>query len=287
MKTLLYLASGTFKEEYLNLPFDRMIFVDKCQSFAKDYPKNNKKIRFIAKDALDAIDILKREKIKVDCLVSINEGLGEGGGDYAIFSDFLIGFLSPILKNEFTVITDVNYYQAFRMARHLGRMDWAWEKRRLEIGEEGYISPSIFSSYNTQGKHKPFGQVFKIKKNNRLKKTFVLNNITVNIIHGSIWEDEAQLDQLFLRFNPNNHIKVTRFFNKKNKISHIGDQPITHVIENAVANNYCNIGLIPWNNGNYKDFFKGLKDLMFQGELNINLYHLNKTDFSDLYNYGE
>jgi len=75
MKTLLYLASGEYYPEYDTLPFDRLIFVDRNIGFAKSYPKNDPRIRFIPADALIAIDMLKKEGVKIDCLVSVNEGL--------------------------------------------------------------------------------------------------------------------------------------------------------------------------------------------------------------------
>ena len=56
MTTLLYLASGGYNPSYENLPFEKIICVDANKSFEPTYPKQYTKVRFIATDALFAID---------------------------------------------------------------------------------------------------------------------------------------------------------------------------------------------------------------------------------------
>jgi hypothetical protein len=154
MKTLLYLASGKYYPEYAALPFDRLIFVDRSQGYAKSYPENNPQIRFIVADALRAIDMLKQEEVKVDCLVSVNEGLDEGGGNYPIFSGFLMGYLSPLLHDTFTLVCNLNNYKS--KYKILNKLDWGFKKLKKNRARNGrvYRPGSIFVCSTSIGKCK-------------------------------------------------------------------------------------------------------------------------------------
>jgi hypothetical protein len=107
MKRLLYLASGAYQSAYKTLPFERMYFVDANRKLKESFRFASKHHRFLASDALLAVDYLIRKQLKIDCLVVVNEGLFEGSGHYPMFSDFLMGYLSPILKDDFLLICDV------------------------------------------------------------------------------------------------------------------------------------------------------------------------------------
>jgi len=115
MKTLLYLASGEYSPVYENLPYDQIICVDRCSDLVRTYPLKSTKVRFIGRDALFAIDQLQQEGTQIHALVSMNEGLFEGGGSYPIFSGFLMGYLAPILAEELVLICDLSYYNQSNM----------------------------------------------------------------------------------------------------------------------------------------------------------------------------
>ena len=306
MKTLLYLASGEYYPEYESLPFERLIFVDRSQSFAKSYPKNNPRIRFIAADALLAIDMLKQEGVKIDCLVSLNEGMNEGGGTYPIFSGFLMGYLSPLLNDEITLVCNLNSYVS--KLQILNKLDWGFKKiKKLKPGIPGYIDPAQFSSSQHKRVSANFGNVFLMERN----KAEILVNLPdtftqVKIIHGSIWEDEQTLDMIGLNLlskhslydynndNYTNHKKnnkntentkintVDSFFNTKPKVLDIIGKSFAEIMEYCMEKGYKHIGLTPWNKGNYQDVINYLKNLNNKTFNSINFYHLNKKDFKVL-----
>ena len=59
--TLLYLASGKYLSEYENLPFDKVILVDRSIRRSDKVPSDSK-VTLIAGDALPGIRRLKQEK---------------------------------------------------------------------------------------------------------------------------------------------------------------------------------------------------------------------------------
>jgi hypothetical protein len=303
MKTLLYLASGEYYPEYETLPFERLIFVDRSQSYAKSYPKNNPRIRYIAADALFAIDMLKQEGVKIDCLVSLNEGLYGGGGNYPIFSGFLMGYLSRLLNDKFTLVCNLNYYAS--ELKILNKLDWGFKKNKmLKPSMPDYIDPALFSYSQHQSKNANFGNVF-IMEREKSEIAFNLpDSLTkIKIIHGSIWEDEQTLDVIglnllskySLRDNNNDNLNknnkknentkintVNQFFNAKPKVMDISGKSFSEIVENCEGKGFKHIGLTPWNKGNYQDVINYLRNLNDKTFDSINFYHLNKKDFKVL-----
>jgi len=306
MKTLLYLASGEYYPEYETLPFDRLIFVDRSQSYAKSYPKNNPRIRFIAADALLAIDMLKKEGVKIDCLVSLNEGLFEGGGSYPIFSGFLMGYLSPLLNDNITLVCDLNYYVSkFKI---LNKLDWGFKKnKKLSPAMPEYIDPAQFSSSQRERVSANFGNVFLMEREKSEISFKLPESLTqIKIIHGSIWADEQTLNVIGINLlskyslcdynndNYTNHNKnnkkteytkintVNQFFNAKPKVMDINGKSFPEIMEYCIEKGYKHIGLTPWNKGNYQDVINYLKNINEIPFHSINFYHLNKKDFKVL-----
>jgi len=146
-KTLLYLASGEIYEDYCKLPFKKMIFVDRQN---QDISFQDDRINFIRADALFAIEQSRNNKIKIDYLVSINEGILEGGGNYPVLSDFMLGYMSPILSDEFFLIYDPSYYRSLYMNLN---PEWGFKKTVVNSEDPGYIFPSMFS-YQYLGRRK-------------------------------------------------------------------------------------------------------------------------------------
>ena len=100
MRTLLYIASGNYRREYEQLPYDQVILVD-LRRFNQQPPFGSK-VRCLQMNVLDAVSMLRKEGVKIDCLVTINEGLSEGGGSFAMLSDFMIGQLFPLYEEDST-----------------------------------------------------------------------------------------------------------------------------------------------------------------------------------------
>lgn len=293
-KILLHLASGPYTEDYSKLDFDRQIHVDRLVNLSRSFPKKNSKIRFIGKDALCAIDQLKSENFKIDILVSLNEGLYEGGGNYPIFSGFLMGYLAPILSDEITLIYDPSYY-ASELSKPMAKLDWGFSKvRKIEAGEADYINPKIFSPELMEGWKSCKAQVLRMKRI-RNTKTFQLKNTAtkIRLIHGSIWEDEEILDLIGLNLLSEysiypfcgEHRTVASFFKSKNKVFDIKMTSFDHILNFARAKGLKHIGLCPWLNKDYSSVIERLNEAGSHLPEILSFYHLNRNDYKQLYTY--
>lgn len=290
-KTLLYLASGGYKPEYENLPFDHLYFVDGNSSFKKSYPENHPKITFLGMDALFAIDYLKSKQVKIDCLVLINEGLWQGGGSYPLFSDFLIGYLSPILLEEYLLICDLSYYDSNLNA--VTKMDWGHKIiEKLTSEDIGYINPKLFTSYREFSKDETFGNVLLMKKERKVTSlNFTNSNVKIEIVHGSIWEDEDDLDFIGLNLRSkhqlvgtaNSRQNVVDFFESKSKVHNIKEKHFSEIMDTCIKSDVKRVGLVAWNNGNYEEIVNLINALPSNNLESIRFYHLNKGDFEDIY----
>ncbi len=293
-KVLFYLASGPYSEAYSKLEFNRQIYVDRTADFNRTFPKHNNTIRFIGKDALCAIEEIKKENIKIDTLVSLNEGLYEGGGNYPILSGFLMGYLAPLLKDEITLIYDLNNY-ASELRTPMAKLDWGFTKiSNIKEGELGYIDPAIFSSEFREGGKICDAQIIKMQKI-RNSKTFQLNNskTLIRLIHGSIWEDEKILDLIGLNLlsehtiHPfcDEHRTVASFFQCKSNVFNIREESFDSILNVAQAKGLKHVGLCPWLKNDYSSIIERLNQLDNYLPDMISFYHLNKNDYKQLYTY--
>ena len=290
-KNLLYLASGGYKPAYENLPFDYMYFVDGNSNFKNSYPQNHPKITFLGMDALLAIDHLKSKQVKIDCVVLINEGLYQGGGSYPLFSDFLTGYLSPIVQTEYLLICDLSYYNSNLTA--VTKMNWGHIiLKKLTSEDNNYINPKLFTSYRDFLPDELFGDVFLMKKEHKITPLQSSNSaVKIEIVHGSIWEDEIDLDFMGLNLKSNHSLvgrnSITRnvvdFFESKPKVHNIKEKDFSEILTISNQHHAKRIGLVPWNNGNYDEILNLLNTMPVNNIEFIRFYHLNKGDFKDLY----
>ena len=286
--TLLYLASGPYRRSYENLPFDQVILVDRdLIRFPRARPENSK-VNLLRGDALPAIQKLKkRDGIKIDCLVSVNEGLCEGGGDYPIFSDFLLGYLSPILADELIVITDINYYtQTEKIGDRVAQMDWGFESVRIDSSHPKYLDPKLFTN-NRVGDNRDYGDVFLLKRK-KSKVSLPLNDqLSVDLIHGSIWEDEADLNLIGLHVKPKPRVRekydIESFFKKNEKVDLIRGAAIEDILSFAEERHIKHLGLTPWMKEDYHHVIEVLRTYQPKHLEKISFYHLRKDDYKMLY----
>ncbi len=289
MKTLVYLASGEYRRAYENLPYDQIICVDRCSELVRTYPQQGTKVRFIGRDALFAIDQLQQEGTQIDALVSMNEGLFEGGGSYPIFSGFLMGYLSPLLAEELVLICDLSYYNQSNM-KGLSRLDWGYEKlREIKRGEEGFIDPHQF--YNNSGENPDRGNQFILRKAN--KKTLVQNQhgVDVQILQRSLWEDKSRLDFIAFPLSSRHGLlsgleqgihSPAEFFLRKG-VSDIEKLTFLEILDLARNQGAQRLGIGPWNNGQYREVFEILQSDAVRGFQSIYFYHLRPNDYRELY----
>lgn len=289
-KTLLYLASGPYKTDYENLPFEQVILVDRLPN-PRVMPKNSK-VEYWRMDALNSIDEVSRRKLKIDCLVSLNDGMFEGGGSYPIFSEFLLGYLHPHLSDDLLVITDLNYYKSLRISKIIGKMDWGFTSSVVKSNNDDFINPLIFSYGMNQENCKhinDFGNVFKLKRDRKIYSNKIHAH-QISVRHTSIWEDEDELDFIGLSMPTDNTEPNRRsfgriewnFFNQKHKVYSIRSISFQEVINLAIRNDAKKIGLLPWLNGNYSEVLQVLRDNNVEGGLDIRFYHLQKQDFEQI-----
>jgi len=294
-RTLLYLASGEYVPEYENLSYDKVILVDKAAAYRNVKPPPYSKCEFWNMDALDAVDEIARRGLNIDCVVSVNEGLQEGGGDYVIFSEFLMGYLSPFLADELLVITDLAYYGAVRVKSHIAKMDWGFEKiKRLTPEDVDYINPSIFSNERRvlrKGEQIDYGDVLLLRRTyHKISKK--LGRIQLHLMHGSIWKDRNQLEVIGLSISEelgsssrSKKQSVKNFFAADAKTFSIGNLSILEILQRCQQNNSYRVGLCPWNEGAYTAVFEALKSYRGEHAFELSFYHLNKDDYSELYPY--
>lgn len=294
MKTLLYLAAGPYLQAFNQLAFDKLIFVEKDdRAWAKSYEKIISNAEWINKDALVAIDELKSRDIKIDYLVSLNEGLGEGGGGYAMLSDEVMGYLSPILKDEFILICDFSHYDSRKQHRYKN-FDWYFDKViELKEGDPGFINPKIFTEsqkYNSGS----FGHVYKIKKITQTRNINInRQKVIVKLIHGSIWDDEAKLDSIGISFNHSkfngtaayNSQSISDFFESNPKVFNLKNMTFSEVLDYCEYYKIKHLGLCPWLNFNYQEVFARLQGVLPNSLETIFFYHLNANDYKELYKF--
>jgi hypothetical protein len=285
--TLLYLASGKYRQKYEELPFDLVILVDR--EMAPSGKRNsNSKVELISGDALPEIQKLKkRDGLKIDCLVSVNEGLSEGGGDYPIFSDFLLGYLSPILADELLVITDISYYHnAEKIGDRVAKMDWGFDAQKIEPGHPRYLDPGQFTTYRSD-KTEEFGDVFILNRLKSRKKLALNTSLKMELVHGSIWEEEDELDLIGLNVKPRREVKkeycIQRFFRELDKVYLIHNLSIETTLGYAEEQKIKHLGLTPWMMEDYTHVIEVLKKYQPKYLERITFYHLGKDDFKMLY----
>lgn len=269
MKTLVYFASGNYREKYEELPFDRIFLVDNI--FKKRHLLHIGKVILIGLDCLQSIEFFKNNNICIDYFVSLNEGLGEGGGSYAINSDMFLGYAMQILKDEYYHMMYPGYY-SFGWKTQL---DLPYIKEQLSKDDINHFDPMIFSS----NKYNKNAVIYKMKKI-RTETTILKNSkVEVSLIHDSIWCDYNILDLLFISIID----QVQDYFFKFEDLPKVKRIEIFTPIKDIL--NYCNdnkletVGITPWMRGKYQDFHNALLEWDKPYPKIFKLYHLNVNDY--------
>ena len=284
--TLLYLASGQYRRSYEDLPFERVILVDRVLKRFPNARPEKSKAKLLMGDALPAIKKLKeRDGLKIDCLVSVNEGLCEGGGDYPIFNEMLIGYLNPILADELLVITDVRYYSGVHMRKRVEKMDWGFTAEKLSRDHPKFIEPRLFTTYgNPRGEN--YGDVYLLKRD-RKETVLELNpNLEILLVKGSIWEAEDKLGVIGLNLRPPQTYGgqiIYRFFSPLTRVFNINCKSIEDILAYSEERQIKHLGLIPWMNDDYCHVIDVLRTHRPKQLEKITFYHLRKNDYQMLY----
>ena len=281
-KTLVYFASGPYKKRYELLPYDQIYLVDYCFARRSNHiiagsDKNIKvsksgKVICLGMDCLCAVEYLQQHKIKIDCFVSLNEGLFEGGGRYAINSDMFLGYVMPILGDEYIHILNKNYYgHNYHVTINLPYL-------MTEISEEDqdYLDPFLFSDDEY---HKGNAKVYRMKKHTSTEDLNINPNIQISIIHDSIWGHTDELDLLAISIIPQGQ---GDFFHGSSKVISLRDHSVEQILDFCVQNKIAVIGLTPWSRGKYSSFIDQIKNYTEEYPKVISLFHLNRKDYKSL-----
>lgn len=196
MKTLLYLASGTYQDHYDELPYDLLILVDRgiqTQVTLRGLGQNSGKIVLeLGMDALDAIKLLRDLKVKIDSLVCQNEGLYGGGGDYPVLSGLVMGYALPLFQPELILVCNPDYYCNYLGNVFQKQTLWGFQKIELKEEDNGYLCPAQFSMYEQRVNRE---KVFRLIKNLE-SRTYRFHMLNVTLIKDSIWSDQKLLDHI-------------------------------------------------------------------------------------------
>jgi len=279
MKTLVYFASGPSREEYQDLDFDKIYLIDNCFRNRNRHQNNvllKGKTTCIGMDCLQSIEFLKKEKVEIDCFVSLNEGLDEGGGSYAINSDMFLGYAMPLFKDQYIHIMNKNYYHNMY---HVS-MDLPYAIDEIKEDDSRYLSPFIFSKYNYHNGHAKVFQMNRLMTNN--VENLLNPTIKLKIIHDTIWGYYDMLDTLVISFSKQGQ---QDFFDKIPKVLNMKSMNIDDIFNYCKQNKIKRIGFTPWGKGNYRDFLNKLKEQKGYYLNEILLFHLNKNDYKEIKEY--
>jgi hypothetical protein len=258
MKTLAYFASGTEEMDFSAFDYDRIILVDngyKTGNYNLKI-KNNKIIIKMACDSIEAVEILKEKDIKLDCFLSINEGLYEGGGHYPLNGEYFLAYLSPILKDIYYHIYAPSYYNNndFRTlaSKNAFRKSSFNQKSEVDFKTAG-IDPS---KLNNAGNYTV--KYFMMRR--KEEQTFVICE-NIKLIYGNVWNHIEEFEYLF--FPKNSH---TDYIVKHKNIHWFTKGEFSFKELNSIDFKiHTKIGIIPWYSNNYK---KELKELVEIAKIN-------------------
>ena len=282
-KTLVYFASGPYEKKYEFLPYDRVYLVDYCFARNNNHSiegschnirvSKSGKVICLAMDCLQAIDYLKKIKVKIDLIVLMGEGLYEGGGRYAINSDMFIGYVMPILSDEYIHIMNKNYYLQHHF--HV-TMDLPYLMTEIIEGDRDYLDPCLFSD---DIYHKGHAKVYRMKKQTSVEYLNINPIIQVLIIHDSIWNYNNELDALAISITPQGQ---GDFFKGLSKVISIREISMEQILDYCVKEKVESIGLTPWAHGKYSSFIDQISSYSKEYPKRISLFHLNRNDFKSV-----
>jgi|LSQX01.2.fsa_nt_gb hypothetical protein len=270
MRTLVYFASGRDKPEYQELDYDSIILIDNCFKIRWQHNRvfNQGKVTCVGMDCLESIEYLKKENIKIDCFVSLNEGLGEGGGSYAINSDFFLGYVMPHLRDNYIHIMNRDYYHN----RYNVTMDLPYNMREISENEKGYISPFVFSKYDF---HKGHAKVYQMTRVFNTRYLSLNPRLKVSVNHDSIWNHYDNLDLIAFSFSQQGQ---GDFFDCLPKTINLRNTSIDQLFTYCKLNRINKVGFTPLRNEYYHSFINQLRVFNEEYPKEIFIFHLNRNE---------
>ncbi|XZE56638.1 hypothetical protein SH139x_002761 [Planctomycetaceae bacterium SH139] len=286
-RNLLYLAAGpSDRPNYASVPFDRVVLVDQ----AIPAIRVSEKVLSVRSDCTDFVWECISQGVKFDAVVIINEGCQEGGGSYPLHSDFFLGMLTQIVRENYVHLACPSYYETcFRSMRMNKRfLDIPFNNELINSSHSAYIDPEIFSSWGARSR------VWLMRRSHRSRR-FQVGGMTIYIRHASLWDEESSYDTFLIPYR----LTRSHAFGKipayvRNRICTIrplrstADADFTSFTQfmTETRNKETRVAIAPWANGQYQEAIQAILSSP-NPKLELHFCHLQQNDFADLYRFAD
>ena len=268
---LLYLSSGDKREEYLSLPYDKVILSD---IEIKNIKKADEKIILLPYDNNNTLRLLIDSCVKVNCVVGITDGCSEGGNYECINNPSFFGRLMPLLADECLYISDHMSGNTGYVRKHF--MDVPFTSNLL-LDNPSFVYDSFKPSYSDTIR------VWQLKRMDTRTRTGIIGNIMCSVSHQSIWEQVNQLNGFFLP-DYDNRIITNYCPARANDFRHIPryHKDIAGMLNEAIYNRWYSIGIVPFADGEYQQILDTISGWRKEYPKQIYFYHMQYNDMKTL-----
>lgn len=297
----LILASG---KENIERFFDfdaatNFILVDYEFEDYRHLTKYDKHIICLNLDAIVSIRIIvktfKELGMTISSVISQNEGLNLGGGNYVLNTNLVMGLLFPVLDEKLVIIGSKAYlkknsmYNAVKKYNKLPYQSISQITTKEDLIALGINQPDEFFTTYDHSSSVPDYTLLESKIKDKCH-SFTMNRVKVNVIQGSIF-DNPELDGYFI-ITENTFVERlirngdSRVFDKRGKYKFQEESYDFNSPKDIfrLANKYglTKVGFIPFGCADYLKFLNDLTEVP-SAISEINFYHFHNGDYAELY----
>ena len=267
MKTLAYFASGLIEDfdKIDKIDFDRIILIDYEFDIQNSKVKKiSPKILILKMDAMEAVRYLIKNKIKIDCFMSLNEGLEEGAGVYPLNGFYFLSYLSPTLQSTYYHIYDPSYYKNMKYSILRTRIAFInhsfSEECRVNIESIGIPIDSF----------RGLEHAICLKMQRKKTEVFKSKNFkSIEYIKGNIWDSFSKLNLLVMPKNKLHH----QFIGNDDKMFIFQSSVFPHEqFQRIKLNEGATIGMLLWFGKNYDSDFLLIDQWAIENKINIKVF---------------
>jgi hypothetical protein len=306
MSTLVCFASGAVKPEYESLPFDEIYLIDSeyFRNNSKELKDGNRevfqvgKITCIGLECLKAVDYLKSKNVKVDCYAAVNSGCYDSAKRCPLGSPYFIGYMMPILDDNYVHITNLEKYYGSTDANAMGL---PYEMKQLTKNDKRYVDPKILTTNKAEVEDV---EVFQMSKIREVIDLVLDSEVKVSVVRDSVWN---YYDDVDLVVHSISDFERRKFFDRKPRVitwNHINEskrvyclyslsekvwrakfeigKDLDAIFSYCVKNKINKVAFTPWGTGNYNTFLQKLQTYSEKYPKEITLFHLNKDDYKEI-----
>ena len=273
MKTLAYFASGLIEDfdKIDKIDFDRIILIDYEFDIQNSKVKKiSPKILILKMDAMEAVRYLIKNKIKIDCFMSLNEGLEEGAGVYPLNGFYFLSYLSPTLQSTYYHIYDPSYYKNMKYSILRTRIAFInhsfSEECRVNIESIGIPIDSF----------RGLEHAICLKMQRKKTEVFKSKNFkSIEYIKGNIWDSFSKLNLLVMPKNQLHH----QFIGNDDKMFIFQSSVFPHEqFQRIKLNEGDTIGMLLWFGKNYDSDFLLIDQWAIENKINIKVFFPQEKD---------